>query len=157
MSSRPLFLKALLLNVLAGMFLGGLAALYGGRLCGSTIIVIVAILAVFLTATGYAGRISWDADSPWVLGQSEDKQEDYCYVLMLRARWVYYAVWVCQIIGIMGTVFGFWLLLSGGTDTAQLADRIQEGGGVALAGTFVGVFCSLVLSVQHRLIESRLA
>jgi hypothetical protein len=154
-TSRPTFLKVWLVLLAASVALGGAGVAYGGRLHGSALVVISVILAVFLAATFYASKIAWDSEA--AIKADGGVFTGYCDILMMRARWVYFAVWVCQIIGIMGTVFGFWVLLSDADTAATLQARIEEAGGVALGGTFVGVFCSLVLAIQHRILESRLA
>lgn len=143
MTSRPLFLKLLLIDALAVLGLAAVAAAYGHRLVGPSLVAVPAILIVYTAASAYAALLAWHTPGRalWVAH---------------RLDFLPFAAWSCQILGIMATVFGFWVLLTSSGDAEALGARIQDGGGVALAGTFVGVACSLVLSVQERLIAHSL-
>lgn len=143
---RDLFLKWVLLNVLALVFLtvGGLA--YAHRIHGPSLVVVPLMLVVYSYAAAYAGRICWRAGdhdrSAWKLQR-----------LLHEAEYLNFWVWLLQMMGMLTTVYGFWLLLtSGGTDQ-NLHDRILSGGGVALVGTWVGIFTSVILAASHRMIE----
>lgn len=153
--TRPLFTKWALLNGLLAVGVAGLAAHYGSRVHGASLISIPAIVIAYLYASTLGGRIAWDADST---PRPNASTRDYLWEkrardLLHRAHWLGFWAWTCQILGILSTVFGFWLLLSQGGDTTTLGHRIQNGGGVALTGTFVGILCSLALQMQQRLIE----
>lgn len=142
--ARPLFLKWALLNALAVIFLTVLGVEYHDQLRGAPLVVTPLILAVAVYASALGGRMCWRAEgaSPF----ARDR-------ILHEARYLSFWAWVCQMVGILSTVIGFWLLLQGDGSTEQLGDRIQEGGGTALLGTFVGVLASLLLAMEHRLIE----
>lgn len=153
---RPLFLKWLLLNSLAVVFLTVLATYFHGSLRGAPLIVVPVIVAIAAYASFLGGRLCWRTDS---FLASEDTIEEILRArrrILHEARYLEFWAWVCQMTGILSTVIGFFILLSHSTDTASLGARIQSGGGTALLGTFVGVFASLVLSLEHRLIEHEL-
>lgn len=141
---RLLFLKWLLLNALAVVGFAVMALEYHSRVRGASLVVIPAILAVGVYASLGAGRLCW---------QAHDATPRTKARILHDAQYVTFWAWVCQMLGILATVIGFWLLLSDGADAASIGSRIQEGGGVALLGTFVGVAVSLVLMMCYRLIE----
>lgn len=141
--SRPLFLRWLLINALALSFLVGMAVPYGHFLTGPSLVAVPVILLIGAAGSAHAGRICWwidthHANRAWAKKTVEN---------------VSFVSWACQIVGIMSTVFGFWIILGESGDTGSLGQQIKEGGGVALVGTFVGVFCSLVLALEERLIR----
>lgn len=141
--NRQLFLKWLLLQAAAVSVLIGLGAAYGSRLGGSSLVAVPLILTVLAGASSYAGYFIWR----WpYLAPADDRRN--------TLEWLSFSSWLCQMIGIMATVFGAWELLGGAGSAAELGERIQGGLGVALMGTFVGVFSSIVLELERRLIES---
>lgn len=141
---RSLFLKWSLLNILAAMFLAIMGYSFQEHIEGIILIIIPAILIVGIYASIGGGIICWKAGN----SQYDPKQ------LLHHAEYLNFWAWVCQVTGILATIIGFWILLSGDVeDTASIGQRIQEGGGTALLGTFVGVFISLVLSLEYRMIE----
>lgn len=141
MRKKPLFLKWLLLQAVAILSIAAIGAAYGGRIHGISLAAIPIILATFTWATFLGGRACW-----W-LGKNKDR------TALREAQYLNFWGWVCQIEGILCTIFGFWVILTQGTDTEALGERIQNGGSVALAGTFVGVFCSMILAMEERMIE----
>lgn len=151
-SDRPLTLKWALLNALAVVFLAALAARFHSSVHGATLVVVPVILALGAYASSIGGRLCWRGDT---LGQAGSLTE----VTSARRRILHEAVylefwaWVAQMTGILSTVIGFFILLSSASDVDSLGTRIQEGGGTALLGTFVGVYVSLILAMEHRLIE----
>lgn len=139
--ARTLFARWVVLQAATVLFFALIAFLYGERVRGASLVAIVVILAVFLGATALGGRASWMAD---------ERPADALHL----SAWLGFAAWVCQLLGIVGTIFGFWLIFSGGAGGAStLVAQIKEGGGLALSSTFVGVVCSLVLAVEERMIE----
>ena len=144
LTARRLFLKWLLLNALAVVLLLAAGVEYHDRIQGSSLVVIPLILAVGAFASTTAGRLCW------VVGN--DGFDDNKRVLH-EARYLPFWAYTCQMLGILATVIGFWVLLSAGGEGTEIGDRVQEGGGVALLGTFAGVFVSLILVMEHRLIE----
>jgi len=142
--SRKLFLHLTLLSALSALILVALGITYAKQISGPSLVVIPIILTVYALTLAYAGGLCWEAD-----GASKAQRER----ILHEADNITFWAWVVQMIGILGTVFGFWhILAKGGTD-ADLHARILDGGGVALTGTFVGVYCSIVLSRAYRMIE----
>jgi hypothetical protein len=141
---RELFLKWALLNALFAVLLVTLAVAYGGRVHGPSLVAAPLILAVYAYAASFAGRICWRGESPRPFEREK---------LLHEMRYLPYWAWVVQMLGIVSTVLGFWLLLSKGGGDQDLHDRILSGGGVALVGTFVGILTSLVITATHRMIE----
>lgn len=139
MKARTLFLRWLLLQGVAAAILVGFGFFYAGDLTGPALVAVPLILTLLLVASGYAGVLCW--------------REDFH---TNGREWLGFAAWLCQVTGILGTVFGFWVLLAGGGVAQELGDRIQAGGGVALAGTFIGLFASVVLELERRLLEAEL-
>lgn len=144
---QRLFLRWALINVLLALGLIAGAARFGGQLSGATLVMIPLILAVFGFASAHAGRLFWRLENSSV-ARSRIRHE---------AEYLGFSAWTTQILGILSTIAGFWILLGGDhTQVAELGNRIQAGGGVALLGSFVGVLCSLVLTLGHRMLEHEL-
>lgn len=146
MKEKKLFLRWALLNVLALVFIIALAVTYGGNVHGPSLAVIPVIIAITAIASTFAGILCWNAP-PARPGSLNARS------ILHDAKYLLFWAWVSPMIGILGTVFGFWRLLTGGGTDADLHQRIQAGGGVALVGTFVGVFSSILLTATHRMIE----
>lgn len=155
MRDRKLFVQWLLLNAFAAAVMVALGVSLGGRVHGAAAVAVPAIFAVFLYGTAVGARLCWLAAE---VGDPDLVGHGFRLYLLHRAHNLSFLAWVCQIMGILSTVLGFWVLLSGqsGAQTAELATRIQSGAGVALAGTFVGIVASLVLTLEHRLVEHEL-
>lgn len=145
--ARPLALRWALLNALAIVLLIVLGAEFHSHVRGATLVVVPVILLVGAYASLIGGRLSWRIDGGDVTRLRA----------LHEARYLEFWAWVTQMMGILATVIGFFILLShSGADTTDLGTRIQVGGGTALLGTFVGVYVSLVLMMEHRLIEHEL-
>jgi hypothetical protein len=141
-----MFLRWILLQSVVATLLvaGGLA--YGDRLQGASLVVVPLILAVLVVVSGYAGLLAWRAD------------EGISPKTGLRHLW--FAAGVCQLLGLLGTVAGFYAMFNdGGAQAAaspgstDLATRVTHGAGVALSATFVGVLSSLVILVEHHFLD----
>ena len=143
---RKLFVKWAMLVAFSVVFIAALGIAYGSKIHGPSLVVIPIILLVYAYAAGSAGRICWLASGPDSTPRGNKR-------LLHDSEWLIFWAWVTPMIGIMGTVFGFWKLLAGGGTDTDLHARIQAGGGVALVGTFTGVLVSIVLTLIHRLIE----
>jgi biopolymer transport protein ExbB/TolQ len=105
------------------------------------------ILAVLVGVSGYAGLLAWRADA----GASPSTG--------LRHLW--FAAGTCQLLGLLGTVAGFYAMFNGGgasaaaTDAStELAARVTHGAGVALSATFIGIFASIVILLEHHVLDS---
>lgn len=147
--NRPLFLRWLLIQALAVAFLVALGVEYGHFVKGASFVALPVILVIGAAGAALSGRLCWALDTTPAKKSTLIRVEQ-------GLENVSFASWACQIVGIMATVFGFWLLLGEASDTSSLGDRIQNGAGVALVGTFIGIFCSLLLAADERLIRHQL-
>lgn len=144
---RPLFLRWVLLQSVVATLLVAAAIAYGTRLHGASLAMVPLILAVLAGASGYAGLLAWRADS----GDSPKGG--------LRHLW--FAAGVCQLLGLLGTVAGFYTMFNehaSGTTvasaTSDLASRVTHGAGVALSATFIGILASIVILVEHHVLDA---
>ena len=147
--TRSLFLKCVLVVSGTGVLLALLATKYAARVHGPSLVVVPIILIVMGRAAYEALRLAWAA---------EGKQQNFERVPLIHsARWMNYWAWLSPMIGMMGTVMGIWLILtSNGGTTANLHDRLLNGGAVVFAGTFVGILGAVMITTLHRLIEDAL-
>lgn len=152
---KTLFLKWSLLNAVFVVFLVVLGITFGGRIHGAPLVVIPVILALAGFATGYGGWLCWRVDA------YKDRRRTDSYETPVRARILHDAAyldhfaWVAPMLGILSSIAGMSILLSG-SDPAQLHDRITSGGGAIFYGTFVGVLTMLLLKQEERMIEHSL-
>jgi len=145
---HPLFLRWVVLQALVATLLASAALAYGGRLQGASLAMVPLILAVLAGASGYAGLLAWRTDEGTVVTGG------------LRHLW--FAAGTCQLLGLLGTVAGFYAMFeSGGTPAAtsvtsastDLAARVTHGAGVALSATFVGILASIVILLEHHVLD----
>jgi hypothetical protein len=143
-STRPLFLRWVVLQAVVATLLAAAALAYGGQLSGASLAMVPGILVLLAGASGYAGLLAWRADDGASPGEG------------LRHLW--FAAGVCQLLGLLGTVAGFYAMFShnGLTATASsdLATRVTHGAGVALSATFIGIFASIVILLEHHVLDS---
>ena len=127
---------------------GTLAAValgYGGRLHGASLVMVPVILLVLAATSGYAGLLAWRVD------EGEPATDG------LRHLW--FAAGVCQLLGLLGTVAGFYAMFNDGGGNAgaapgsDLAARVTHGASVALSATFVGILASLVILLEHHVLD----
>ena len=146
---RPLFLRWVVLQAVVATLLAAAALAYGNQLRGASLAMVPLILAVLAGASGYAGLLAWRADE----GASPSGG--------LRHLW--FAAGVCQLLGLLGTVAGFYAMFNhdGGTAAASaagtssdLATRVTHGAGVALSATFIGIFASIVILLEHHVLDT---
>jgi biopolymer transport protein ExbB/TolQ len=103
------------------------------------------ILAVLAGASAYAGVLAWRTDR----GGSPSGG--------LRHLW--FSAGVCQLLGLLGTVAGFYAMFNHGgtaataTASSDLATRVTHGAGVALSATFIGILSSLVILLEHHVLD----
>lgn len=141
--SRPLFLRWVALNAVVATILAALTHAYAARLHGASLLMVPLILAVLVVANGYAGLLAW--------------QEDTVGMDRRGLRHLWFAAGVCQLLGLLGTVAGFYAMFNNsgpGPDT-DLAARVTHGAGVALSATFLGIFASIVLLLEHHALDER--
>ena len=106
------------------------------------------ILIVLAGASGYGGLLAWRFDD----GASAEGS--------LRHLW--FATGVCQLLGLLGTVARFYAMFnkvaSVSTATAgassDLASRVTHGAGVALSATFIGILASIVILLEHHVLDT---
>jgi hypothetical protein len=142
---RPLFLRWVALQAVVATLLAAAALAYGGQLHGASLAMVPLILAVLAAASGYAGVLAWRADD----GDSPAGG--------LRHLW--FAAGTCQLLGLLGTVAGFYAMFNhdaGATAagaSSELAARVTQGAGVALSATFVGILASIVILLEHHVLD----
>jgi hypothetical protein len=144
---HPLFLRWVLFQSVVATLLIAAALAYGGRLHGASLVVVPLILAVLGLTSGYSGLLAWRAD------------EGVPVRTGLRHLW--FAAGVCQLLGLLGTVAGFYAMFENGgtsasgsaTASSDLATRVTHGAGVALSATFVGILSSLVILLEHHVLD----
>jgi hypothetical protein len=144
---RPLFLRWVVLQAVVATLLAATALAYGDRLQGASLARVPLILAVLAGASCYAGLLAWREDD----GVSPSGG--------LRHLW--FAAGVCQLLGLLGTVAGFYAMFNQGGGSAataagassELAARVTHGAGVALSATFVGIFASIVILLEHHVLD----
>jgi MotA/TolQ/ExbB proton channel family protein len=143
--SHPLFLRWVVLQSIVLTVLVAAALAYGGRLQGASLAMVSAIVAVLAGTSGYAGVLPWRVD----VGASPRHG--------LRHLW--FAAGSCQLLGLLGTVAGFYAMFNddGGGSLAssgtELATRVTQGASVALSATFVGILASLVILLEHHVLD----
>jgi hypothetical protein len=148
MSRRhPLFLRWVVLQAVVATLLAAAGLAYGGQLHGASLAMVPLILAVLAGSSGYAGLLAWRSDD----GASTTGG--------LRQLW--FAAGVCQLLGLLGTVAGFYAMFNnGGTASAtasassDLATRVTHGAGVALSATFIGILASIVILLEHHVLDA---
>src|SRR5690242_10457084 len=134
--THTLFLRWVLLQAVVATLLAAGAIAYGSRLHGASLAMVPLILAVLAGTSGYAGLLAWRLD------------EGVSPKAGLRHLW--FAAGACQLLGLLGTVAGFYAMFNEGDPGAtgaagDLAARVTHGAGVALSATFVGILASLVI------------
>jgi hypothetical protein len=143
---HPLFLRWVVLQAVVATLLAAAALAYGGQLRGASLAMVPLILAVLAGASGYAGLLAWRTDD----GASPTDG--------LRHLW--FTAGVCQLLGLLGTVAGFYAMFSNGgttsasaTASSDLATRVTHGAGVALSATFIGILASIVILLEHHVLD----
>jgi hypothetical protein len=143
---RPLFLRWVVLQAVVATLLAAAALAYGDQLQGASLAMVPLILAVLAGTSGYAGLLAWRTDD----GDSPSGG--------LRHLW--FAAGVCQLLGLLGTVAGFYAMFNHGgaaapraTASSDLATRVTHGAGVALSATFIGILASIVILLEHHVLD----
>jgi MotA/TolQ/ExbB proton channel family len=145
---HPLFLRWVVLQAVVATLLAAAALAYGGQLHGASLAMVPLILAVLAGTSGYAGLLAWRSDD----GASPSGG--------LRHLW--FAAGVCQLLGLLGTVAGFYAMFNhGGASSSttagaasDLATRVTHGAGVALSATFIGILASIVILLEHHVLDA---
>jgi len=148
---RHLFLRWALINVLATILGISLASSFVSRTSGAPLLVAGLILLLTVAVALYAGLLSWRADR--ALSASARSNSDAVAGLLHDAEHVYFAVGVCQLLGLIGAAVGFYLISVTDTSAASEAvHRIIAGLGAGLLATITGVLCSLLLALEYHLL-----
>lgn len=120
------------------------------------------ILLIFVAATVWAGRLSWrlsncqDA-SEYQCAAASECRDDVLKRIESDAEHGTFAQDICERLGLLGTVFGFVIMLIGGFDVSAgdpqaiqgLLGRISGGMSTAFITTLVGYACSILLRIQY--------
>jgi hypothetical protein len=135
------------LQAVVATLLVAAALAYGDQLRGASLAMVPLIMAVLAGASGYAGLLAWRTDDGASPGGG------------LRHLW--FAAGACQLLGLLGTVAGFYAMFNNGGASAgqaaaassELAARVTHGAGVALSATFVGILASIVILLEHHVLD----
>tara|TARA_Y100000310_G_scaffold344381_2_gene456868 strand:- start:1137 stop:1643 length:507 start_codon:yes stop_codon:yes gene_type:complete len=114
----------------------------------------------FLLLTIFSGMSTWCGYKTWMLSKfiDEDKEDSHAVEKiegLMEVGW--FTSDLCLTIGMMGTVIGFMMMLSGFatvdvSNTSSVQELIKSlGGGMstALYSTLVGLICSALLKIQY--------
>lgn len=126
----------------------------------------VVILCVFTVATLWCGWLTWrmGKDVPVTRGSPFARMK-FIKSVENEAEHGWFAVVLCEKLGLTGTVFGFVIMLTGGfhgidsSDPAsmqRLLEQLGTGMSTAFITTLVGVVCSIILSIQYHLLAREL-
>jgi hypothetical protein len=169
---KKLFLRWALINMLAFVLATTAAVAFLddlGTLGGSSRASIV-IVAVFVVMSAYCGTLMWRADGILDRAQAGEadggdpaQPDDELRAVAHDAGHVWFAVSLCQILGLLGTVAGFLIAMIGGFRNLEASDpeavrsllqHIADGSSTALLATLVGISASVVLALQHHLLTN---
>lgn len=173
MAKRPLFLKWLLINtlVLFGLIFVGIEYWSAIDALGSGPKFALGVIATYAFFSAYVGRLMWEAD--YILEEREttgwlDTEEDaYVEELLHDNEHVWFGVGLLPMLGMVGTVTGFLIVMISGfghlhgqitpQDVSALVQSVGNGSGTALTSTLAGILGSLLLAVQHHFLDHALA
>ena len=147
---RPLFLRWLLIATLAVCGIAGLAvAGFASGVHGAPLAALAVILALTAAATGYAGRLYWQADTATPRAAAR---------ILHELEHVFQAVAVCQILGLIGAMLGYREITAAAAlpNAADAIHQLTIGLGNGLTATLAGVVCSLILWLQQHLLAHTL-
>jgi hypothetical protein len=149
---RPLFLRWALINALAATLFTALGVGFVGRVNGAPLAVAALTVVVAAAVSAYAGWLCWRADT--VLDSPSAKAGGHAHrhrEIVHDAEHVYFAVALCQLLGLVGAAVGFYLISTSGR-SASASDAVHHiiaGLGAGLVATITGVLCSVVLAIEH--------
>lgn len=134
---------------------GGFAAVY--RMDASRISFV--IMAVFAGMTVWCGILTWKLDELFMNAKELPKNlfQNELQDIANKSNHVWFAVALCQSLGLLGTIWGFMMILpdfqglqSGNQESIQkLIEQISYGMSTAFLTTLVGLICSIILGLQH--------
>jgi hypothetical protein len=170
---KKLFLRWALINTLTFVLAttAGVAFLDDLGTLGASSRASIVIVAVFVVMSAYCGTLMWRADG--ILdragageadgGDPAAQPDDELRAVAHDAGHVWFAVSLCQILGLLGTVAGFLIAMIGGFRNLEASDpeavrsllqHIADGSSTALLATLVGISASVVLALQHHLLTN---
>lgn len=125
-------------------------------------------IALFAVADAWCGWLAWRVDvykesrrTPISSPADPDKLFIHTYARDAEHGW--FAVGMCEKLGLLGTVCGFVMICAGtfenlnGSNGAELQKLLQNVGHgllTAFVTTLVGVICSVLLHLQYHLLEN---
>lgn len=153
MIDRKLFLKWALVNVLAFMFFAILMTLgFASGLTGAPRLATVAIAIIAVVFSAYGGRLAWKTDVAVESGVAMTSMMQVEHDL----DHLFHAIWLCQILGIVGALLGYRQEASHAATTGDPSAAIHAvfaGLGNGLIATLAGVLFSLLFFIEHRIID----
>ena len=169
---KRLFLRWALINTLAFVLATTAAVAFLDDLgtLGASSRASGVIVAVFVAMSAYCGTLMWRADgildraaSAAADGGAPGPPDDELRAVSHDAGHVWFAVSLCQILGLLGTVAGFLIAMIGGFRNLDASDpeairsllqHIADGSSTALLATLLGISASVVLALQHHLLTN---
>jgi hypothetical protein len=163
METKPLFLKWALSNVMFVIAIVTLVALgFAHGLHQAPLFVTVAIVGITGVFSAYGGLLAWRTDDAlaWKPKTFGKARADILKGIAHDLDHLFHAIWVCQILGIVGALMGYReeaaAAATNGDPTAAI-HAVFAGLGNGLTATLTGVLCSLLFFAQHRLLDHRVA
>lgn len=171
MHAKRLFLQWALMTSLTavGVVIAALLGWFGTMYRLDVTKLSLVILAVFAAATAWCGRLAWRTDLALGAQASEDGKklgfQKFVKETENQAEHGWFAVGLCEKLGLTGTVFGFIIMLVNGFGGFAISDplaiqrlleRLSAGMSTAFVTTLVGVVCSILLSLQFHQLERSL-
>lgn len=122
----------------------------------------IVTLVLFAACTLMCGFMAWRLDAIKSAGGKDGPAAFALKMLKIRLGHGWHAVNACVELGLLGTVFGLYMMLNGGASPdgdAEVAKafvaQIKSGMGTAFLTTIVGSICGILLGLQvHMLAQS---
>lgn len=164
MIPKQLFLRWSLMASLIAVFaliaasLGWFGIMYRGDFTRLTVITICVLVA----ATTWCGALAWKVDRANSAPRSQDGVTTFVKRLENDAEHGWFAINLCEQLGLLGTVFGFVAMLIDGFSGVQagnpqaiqeLLERLSAGMATAFLTTLVGYICSIALRFQYHMLD----
>jgi MotA/TolQ/ExbB proton channel family protein len=164
MIPKQLFLRWSLMASLIAVFamiaasLGWFGIMYKGDFTRLTVITI----GVLAAATAWCGALAWKVDRARAAPRSPEGLTAFVKRLENDAEHGWFAINLCEQLGLLGTVFGFVAMLidgfggvTAGNQQAiqELLERLSSGMATAFLTTLVGYLCSIALRFQYHMLD----
>lgn len=170
---KKLFLRWCLINLLTFSLMGAITFLYFEKIkilfSGGAKLGLIAV-AIFVLATIYCGFLSWKADSiiesldKFYKGSVAEFDIEPLFLISSKADYVQFWGFISPYIGLLGSILGTYLVMTGGQglsvsqiDIAHLGAAMvsmKDGVGTALVSTGLGVVVMVILYIEHHLLSS---